>query len=58
MHKAGHTAGQRVLDTTGNLRAVQKLFGHESIERAGDIYTDRDIEQQLADSVLQAVEDE
>jgi hypothetical protein len=26
MHKARHTAGQRVLDATGNLKAVQKLL--------------------------------
>jgi integrase len=31
MHKARHTAGQRVLDATGNLKAVQKLLGHSSI---------------------------
>jgi integrase len=32
MHKARHTAGQRVLDhTRGNLKAVQKLLGHSSI---------------------------
>ena len=28
MHKARHSAGQRVLDHTGNLKAVQKLLGH------------------------------
>jgi site-specific recombinase XerC len=33
MHKARHTAGQRVLDATGNLKAVQKLLGHELIRR-------------------------
>jgi site-specific recombinase XerC len=27
MHKARHNAGQRVLDRTGNLKAVQKLLG-------------------------------
>ena len=32
MHKARHTAGQRALDATGNLKAVQKLLGHESPE--------------------------
>ena len=37
MHKARHTAGQRVLDVTGNLKAVQKLLGHESIQTTGDI---------------------
>ena len=48
MHKARHTAGQRVLDKTGNLKAVQKLLGHESIQTTGDIYTDWDIEQRAA----------
>ena len=56
MHKARHTAGQRVLDVTGNLKAVQKLLGHESIQTTGDIYTDWDIEQ-LADTLLEAVGD-
>jgi site-specific recombinase XerC len=32
MHKARHTAGQRVLDHTGNLVAVKKLLGHASIQ--------------------------
>jgi integrase len=32
MHKGRHTAGQRVLDATGNLKAVQKLLGHASIQ--------------------------
>jgi site-specific recombinase XerC len=46
MHKARHTAGQRVLDHThGNLKAVQKLLGHSSISTTGDIYTDWDIDQ-------------
>jgi site-specific recombinase XerC len=50
MHKARHTAGQRVLDhTRGNLKAVQKLLGHSSISTTGDIYTDWDIDQ-LADT--------
>jgi integrase/recombinase XerC len=56
MHKARHTAGQRVLDATGNLKAVQKLLGHESIQTTGDIYTDWDLEQ-LADSLIKAVDD-
>jgi integrase len=38
MHKARHTAGQRVLDATGNLKAVQKLLGDSSIQTTGDIY--------------------
>ena len=50
MHKARHTAGQRVLDKTGNLKAVQKLLGHASIQTTADIYTDWDIEQ-LADTL-------
>jgi site-specific recombinase XerC len=45
MHKARHTAGQRVLDRTGNLKAVQKLLGHRSIQTTGDIYADWDIDQ-------------
>ena len=56
MHKARHSAGQRVLDATGNLKAVQKLLGHESIQTTGDIYTDWDI-QQLADAHAEVVED-
>jgi integrase/recombinase XerC len=44
MHKARHTAGQRVLDATGDLKLVQKLLGHESIRTTGDIYVDYDIE--------------
>lgn len=50
MHKARHTAGQRVLDHTGNLKAVQKLLGHSSIQTTGDIYTDWD-DVQLATSL-------
>lgn len=45
MHKARHTAGQRVLDKTGNLKATQKLLGHASIQTTGDIYADWDIDQ-------------
>jgi site-specific recombinase XerC len=57
MHKARHTAGQRVLDAThGNLKAVQKLLGHSSISTTGDIYTDWDIDQ-LAET-LRAMLDE
>lgn len=42
MHKARHTAGQTVLDKTGNLKAVQKLLGHSSIQTTGDVYADWD----------------
>jgi hypothetical protein len=45
MHKARHTAGQHVLDVTGNLKAVQKLLGHESIATTGDTNTDWDIDR-------------
>jgi site-specific recombinase XerC len=48
MHKARHTAGQRVLDSTGNLKAVQKLLGHSSIQATGDVYADWDIDQLAA----------
>lgn len=39
MHKARHSAGQRLLDLTGNLKAVQVLLGHKSINVTGDSYT-------------------
>ncbi len=57
MHKARHTAGQRLLDKTGNLKAVQKLMGHASISTTGDVYTDWDVEQ-LAESLLETVSDD
>lgn len=50
MHKARHTAGQRVLDRTGNLKAVQKLLGHASMTTTADIYVDWD-DVQLAASL-------
>jgi site-specific recombinase XerC len=56
MHKARHTAGQRVLDhTRGNLKAVQSLLGHSSISTTGDIYTDWDIDQ-LAETLREILE--
>jgi integrase len=45
MHEARHTAGQRVLDATGNLKATQKLLGHASIQTTGNVCADRDIDQ-------------
>jgi len=57
MHKARHTAGQRVLDHTGNLKAVQKLLGHASIQTTGDVYADWDIDQ-LAATLADVLEDE
>ena len=56
IHKARHTAGQRLLDATGNLKAVQKLLGHSSIQTTADVYTDWD-DQQLAASMLEVPED-
>jgi integrase/recombinase XerC len=57
MHKARHTAGQRVLDATGNLKAVQKLLGHASIQTTGDVYADWDIDQ-LAQTLADVLKDE
>ena len=57
MHKARHTAGQRVLDAThGNIKAVSKLLGHSSISTTADIYTDWDIDQ-LAETLREALEE-
>lgn len=57
MHKARHTAGQRVLDATGNLKAVQKLLGHSSIQTTGDVYADWDVDQ-LAATMAQVLAEE
>lgn len=57
MHKARHSAGQRLLDHTGNLKAVQQLLGHESIATTGDIYVGWD-EVALAASLESALEAE
>lgn len=57
MHKARHTAGQRVLDATGNLKAVQKLLGHASIQTTGDVYADWDIDQ-LARTMADVLDEE
>ena len=55
--RPGHTAGQRVLDATGNLKATQKLLGHASIQTTGDVYADWDIDQ-LADTMRLVLEGE
>jgi len=47
----------RVLDATGNLKAVQKLLGHSSIQTTGDIYADWDIDQ-LARTLADVLADE
>jgi integrase/recombinase XerC len=52
MHAARHTAGQRVLDATGNLKAVQALLGHASIQTTGDTYVGWADEQLLASIAL------
>ena len=57
MHKARHTAGQRVLEATGNLKATQKLLGHASIQTTGDVYADWDIDQ-LAETMRAVLEGE
>ena len=57
MHKARHTAGQNILDATGNLKAAQKLLGHPSIQTTGDVYADWDIDQ-LADTLRTVLEEE
>jgi site-specific recombinase XerC len=57
MHKARYTAGQRVLDHTGNLKAVQELLGHASIQTTGNIYTNWDIDQ-LARTMADVLRDD
>jgi site-specific recombinase XerC len=58
MHKARHTAGQRVLDKTrGNIMAVKTLLGHSSISTTADIYTDWNIDQ-LADTLREILDAE
>jgi integrase len=57
MHKARHTAGQRVLDKTGNLKAVQMLLGHDSIRTTADTYLDWDIDR-LAHTLASVLMDE
>lgn len=57
MHKARHSAGQRLLDATGNLKAVQQLLGHSSIATTGDIYVGWD-EEQLTASLMAALKRE
>lgn len=57
MHKARHTAGQRVLDATGDLKLVQRMLGHASIQTTGDIYVDYDLDQ-LAAKMADALREE
>jgi hypothetical protein len=46
-----------VLDQTGNLKAVQKLLGHASIQTTGDVYADWDIDQ-LAATMAQVLSED
>ena len=57
MHKARHTAGQRVLDATGNLKAVQKLLRHQSMLTTADVYLDWDLDQ-LAQTLAEMLTEE
>jgi integrase len=57
MHKARHTAGQRLLDATGNIKAVQRLMGHKSAMTTLDTYLDWDVDQ-LAASLERVLMDE
>ena len=45
MHRSRYTAGQRVLDATGNLKVAQALLGDASISTTADTYTDWDVER-------------
>jgi integrase len=56
MHKGRHTAGQSLLDATGNLKAVQKLLRHKSIMTTADVYLDWDLDQ-LAQSLADALKE-
>lgn len=44
MHTARHTAGQRMLDATGDLKLVQRFLGHASIQTTADVYVDYDLD--------------
>jgi integrase/recombinase XerC len=57
MHKARHTAGQILLDATGNLKAVQGLLMHESIMTTADTYVAWDLDQ-LAQSLAEALRED
>lgn len=54
LHKARHSAGQHVLDRTGNLKAVQVMLGHSTINTTGDHYTDWD-DRKLADTLREVI---
>jgi integrase len=54
MHAARHTAGQRILDATGDLKLVQQFLGHASIQTTGDIYVDYEADQ-IASKIAEAL---
>lgn len=54
MHKARHTAGQRILDKTGNIKAVQKQLGHASPVTTMETYVDWD-DAQMAETMRQVL---
>lgn len=54
MHKARHTAGQRILDKTGNIKAVQKQLGHASPTTTMETYVDWD-DTQLAETLREVL---
>jgi site-specific recombinase XerC len=57
MHKARHTAGQILLDATGNLKATSELLMHESIMTTADTYLSWDLDQ-LAQSLAEALRED
>lgn len=57
MHKARHTAGQRLLDATGNLKAVQGLLMHDDIMTTANVYVGW-TDDQLAQSLLEALKED
>jgi site-specific recombinase XerC len=59
MHKARHSAGQRVVDATGNLKAAQRLLGHSDIATTGNVYAEWDADQ-MAETLrtINALEEE
>lgn len=56
MHKARHSAGQAMLDATGNIKAVQKMLGHTDPSTTMRSYVDWD-DGQLAESLKAAIGD-
>lgn len=54
MHDSRHTAIQRVLDKTGNLKAAQSLAGHATVATTGDVYSGWD-GNRLADTMREVL---